>query len=65
MITSADQIIHCKTVRQPNVICNAVLLTDGAGRHQIIVHVASVLITDQVNFEEKISKTNLCIHLIN
>ena len=69
MISSADQCTLCKTVHQPNVILiikDAVLLLDGAGIHQIIVHVAIVLITEyQVNFEEKISKTNLCKLLIN
>ena len=45
---------------------DAVLLMDGAGIHRLIVHVAVVLITEyKVNFEEKISKTNFCKHLIN
>ena len=65
MITSAGQMLHCQTVHQLNVNI-AVLLMDGAGFHPIIVHVAAVLITEyKVNFEEKISKTNLCKHLIN
>ena len=49
MISSADQCTLCKTVHQPNVILiikDAVLLLDGAGIHQIIVHVAIVLITE-------------------
>ena len=45
---------------------DAVLLMDGAGIHRLIVHVAVVLITEyKVNFEEKISETNFCKHLIN
>ena len=45
---------------------DAVLLMDGAGIHRLIVHVAVVLITEyKVNFKEKISKINLCNHLIN
>ena len=45
---------------------DAVLLMDGVGIHRLIVHVVVVLITEyKVNFEEKISKTNLCKHLIN
>ena len=45
---------------------DAVLLLDGVGIHRIIVTVAVVLITDhKINFEEKISKSNLCKHLIN
>ena len=67
-MASADQCIHCKTVHPLNVILivnmDAVLLRDGVGIHQLIVHVAVVLIT-KVNFEEKISKANLCKHLIN
>ena len=45
---------------------DAVLLVDGVGIHRLIVHVVVVLITEyKVNFEEKISKTNLFKHLIN
>ena len=66
---NAGLTIHCPTVHQLNVILiikDAVLLLDGAGIHQIIVHVAIVLITEyQVNFGEKNSKTNLYKHLIN
>jgi hypothetical protein len=72
MISSADQVIHCKTVHPLNVILiinmdmDAVLLVDGVGIQRLIVHVVVVLITEyKVNFEEKNSKTNLCKHLIN
>jgi hypothetical protein len=69
MILSAGQMHHCQTVHQLNVILMeiiAVLLMDGAGLDPLGVHVAAVLITEyKVNFEEKISKTNLCKHLIN
>ena len=45
---------------------DAVLVLDGVGIHRSIVTVAVVLITDhKINFEEKISKLNLCKHLIN
>ena len=45
---------------------DAALLLDGVGIHRSIVTVAVVLITDhKINFEEKISKLNLCKHLIN
>ena len=45
---------------------DAVLLLDGVGIHRSIATVAVVLITDhKINFEEKISKLNLCKHLIN
>ena len=51
MIWSADQSIYCKMVHELNVILiDAVLLMDGVGIHQIIVHVAVVLIPeDKVN----------------
>ena len=49
-----------------NMDMDAVLLVDGVGIHRLIVYVVVVLITEyKVNFEEKISKTNLCKHLIN
>ena len=60
MISSADQVIHCKTVHPLNVILiinkdmDAVLLVDGVGIQRLIVHVVVVLITEyKVNFEEK------------
>ena len=70
MISGVDQCIHYKTVHQLNVILiiniDAVILVDGVGINRLIVHVAVVLITEyKVNFEEKISKTNLCKLLIN